>query len=413
MTFLGLWAAIAHGIEVPGAEQETPIALVGGTLYTIDSAPQKADLVFDDGRIVAVGADLQIPDDAERIDVTGLRVYPSLIDADSALGLVEIDAVRATRDHSEVGSVNPNVRASIAFNPDSEMIPVTRANGLLLVNSVPRGRFVTGQASLMMLDGWNALDMTVRPNTGLHVRWPRIEAGKKRNERLDELTQLFDDARTYLALRKSADGWKYDARLQAMKPLIDKQVALFASANGLLEIQSAVAFAERQSIRLVIVGGYDAPHCVRLLKKHKVPVVVSGTQRLPRRRNAHYDEPFSVPRRLHEAGVRFCISAGGRFGASNSRNLPYQAGTAAAFGLPADEALRAITLSAARILGVQRRVGSLTVGKDATLFVADGDILETPTQVNMAFVQGRRVSLNNRHRRLYDKFRQKYDRQVD
>ena len=210
----------AQAIEVPGAAiQETPIALVGGTLYAVDSAPRKADLVFDDGRIVAVGTDLQLPAEAEQIDVTGLRVYPSLIDADSALGLVEIDAVRATRDHSEVGSVNPNVRASIAFNPDSEMIPVTRANGLLLVNSVPRGRFVTGQASLMMLDGWNALDMTLRPNTGLHVRWPRIEAGKKRNERLDELTQLFDDARAYLALRESADGWPYDARLQAMKPL--------------------------------------------------------------------------------------------------------------------------------------------------------------------------------------------------
>lgn len=409
--FFDLCATFALGIEIPGANQENPLALVGGTLYTVVSAPRKADLLFDNGRITAIGTKLSLPDDVEQIDVTGLNVYPGLIEADSAMGLVEIDAVRATRDHSEVGGLNPNVRAATAFNPDSEMIPVTRANGLLLVNSVPRGSFVTGQASLMMLDGWNALDMTLRANTGLHVRWPRIEVGKKQNEQLEELTQLFDDARSYLTLRESDEGWQYDARLESMKPVIDRQVALFAHANGLLQIQSAVAFAERQKIRMVIVGGYDAPACTRLLKKHKVPVVVGGTHRLPSRRNAYTDEPFSVPRRLHEAGVRFCISAGGRFGASNARNLPFQAGTAVAYGLPADEALRAITLSAARILRVHRRLGSLTVGKDATLIVADGDILETPTQVKLAFIQGRRVSLNNRHRRLYDKFRLKYDRQ--
>ncbi len=413
VTIAFLYGAAAWGIEVPRAKQERPIALVGGMLYPVDSEPQQADLLFDDGRIVAIGTKLTLPEDAEQIDVTGLHVYPGLIEADSALGLVEIDAVRATRDHSEVGMVNPNVRAATAFNPDSEVIPVTRANGLLVVNSVPRGRFVAGQASLMMLDGWNAVDMTLRANTGLHVRWPRIEAGKQNNERLEELTQLFDDARSYLALRETDAGWPYDARLEAMKPVIDRQVAMFADADGLLEIQSAVAFAEQQQIRLVIVGGYDAPACARLLKTHKVSVVVTGTHRLPSRRNAHFDEPFTVPRRLHEAGVRFCISAGGRFGATNARNLPYQAGTAVAYGLPVDEALRAITLSAARILGVNGRLGSLTVDKDATLIIADGDILETPTQVKLAFIQGRRVSLNNRHRRLYDKFRQKYDRQVE
>ena len=191
-------------------------------------------------------------------------------------------------------------------------------------------------------------------------------------------------------------------------------MALFAQANGLLEIQSAVAFAERQEIRLVIVGGYDSAALCTLAKE------TQGSRRCGAEHIAYLVAGMLITTnrfRFHAACTK--LVCGSAFPPADglvlriSRNLPYQAGTAAAFGLSKDEALRAITLSAARILGVQRRVGSLTVGKDATLFVADGDILETPTQVSMAFVQGRRVSLNNRHRRLYDKFRQKYDRQVD
>ena len=399
--------------ELPGSKQQAPIALIGGTIHRIDRPSESANLVFADGKIVNISGDTKIPADAVRIDVTNHHIYPGLIDADSAVGLVEIDAVRATNDVSEVGLLNPNARAAVAFNPDSELLPVTRANGVLVTNVVPRGRLVAGQSTLLMLDGWNIEDMTITPNTGLHVTWPRIESGKQENERLDQLTKLFEDARVYHELRsigKSNKETRFDIRLESLKPILDKKTRLFAHTNSLLAIRSAVAFAVKQDVRLVIVGGYDAPRAARLLKKNKVAVVVSGTQRLPNQRNAPYDEPYTVPRRLYDAGVKFCIAGEGRFGASNARNLPYHAGTAAAFGLPANEALRGITLSAAEILGVAKKIGSLTEGKDATLFVANGDILEVSTQVTHAFVRGRKVSLDSRHTRLYKKFRTKHER---
>lgn len=408
LSFAALSAA-----ELPGDRQQTPIVLVGGTVHRIDGASEVADLVFDEGRIVAIGTDIAIPKDAERVDVQGQHVFPGLIDADSAIGLIEVDAVRATDDMREIGLINPNVQASIAFNPDTEMIPVTRANGILFANVVPRGSFVTGRSSLLMLDGWNVQDMTARKQTGLHIRWPRIESGEARNERLDELDKLLDDARAYHSLRKAEETAEFDTRLEAMGAVLAKKTAVFAHADSLSSIQSAVAFAVKNDLRLVIVGGYDAPDAAKLLKRNKVPVVVNGTLRLPRQRHAAYNEPFTVPQRLHAAGIKFCIGGEGRFGASNARNLPYHAGAAVAHGLPVDIALRSVTLSAAEILGAAKRIGSLTKGKDATLFVANGNILEVSTQVSRAFVQGRAVSLENRHSRLYDKFRTKHQRKND
>jgi imidazolonepropionase-like amidohydrolase len=196
-----------------------------------------------------------------------------------------------------------------------------------------------------------------------------------------------------------------------MRGVLAGKVPLIVQADGIQQIQSAVAFAAKQKLKLIIFGGYDAPHCAALLKKYNVPVIVGGVHRLPRRRHESYDTPFTVPARLHEAGVKFCISGSGRFGASMLRNLPYQA--AAAYGLPEREALKAITVYAADILGAQQRLGSLKVGKDATLLVADGDILEIPTHVTAAYIQGRAVDLSNRHKRLYKKYQQRYQRQSD
>ncbi len=406
---LTLSEPIAAAGELPGAPQSVPIVLTGGTVHRVEKPPKKLDLLFADGQIQAIAADVQGPENVVRIDVTGQHVYPGLIDSNSSMGLIEIDAVRATNDLREVGPFNPNARAAVAFNPDSEMIPVTRANGILLTNIVPLGSFVTGQSSLVMLDGWNVSDMTVATNTGLHVRWPRIELGKTDNERLNELTTFFDEARAYGELRSQKNG-KFDVRLEAMQPVLQREVKMFVHANTLLAIHSAIAFADKQGVQLAIVGGYDAPQVARLLKKRKIPVIVTGTHRLPTRRHAAYDDPFTVPRRLYDAGVKFCIGGSGRFGASNVRNLPNQAGTAVAFGLPADAALRSITLSAAEILGAENRVGSLAPGKEATLFVANGDILEVATQVTRAFVQGRDVSLESRHTRLFKKFRTKHER---
>lgn len=412
--FVCFGASVALAIETPGARQDHPIALVGGTIHTVTNGEKAGTLLFDHGKIVALGLHVDLPENAQQIDTTGSHVYPGLIDAISAMGLVEIDAVRATVDRSEVGAINPNVNARIAFNPDSEMIPVTRANGVLVANSVPRGRFVFGQSAAMQLDGWNAEDMTLRAVTGLHLDWPNItepsDIDKARNERLRELAEWLSEARAYVAARDADDSVPRDARLAAFVPVVKKEVRLFVHADAAVEIRSAVAFAAEHDVLLTIVGGGEAESCAKLLKRHRVPVVIEGTHRLPRYRHAAYDGPFTLPHRLQQSGVRYCLSSGGRFAASNVRNLPYQAGMAAAFGLSRDEALKSVTIYPARILGVANRVGSLEAGKDATLVVASGDILEISTEITHAWIAGRSVSLNNRHRRLYEKFRTKIER---
>ncbi len=411
--------------EVPGADQTRPIALVGGTIHTLVGPDIiRGTVLFDNGKIVAVGKQVKVPANALKIDVTGKQVYPGLIESYSNTGLIEIGAVRATRDSVETGTINPNVKAQAAVNPDSELIPVGRANGVLLSMSVPGGGLISGQSALLQLDGWTWEDLTVRSPVGMHVRWPRMDPisawwmkeSKKdqlaeRDEALAKLRKALSDARAYAKARAADPQRPVDARWEAMLPVLAGKVPLIVEAEEIQQIQSAVAFAAQQKLKLIIYGGYDAPHCAALLKKHNVPVIVGGVHRLPRRRHEPYDTPFTVPARLHKAGVRFCISGSGRFGASTLRNLPYQAAMAAAHGLPQDEALKSITIYAAEILGVGERLGSLAAGKDATLFVADGDILEIPTHVTAAYIQGRAVDLSNRHKRLYQKYQQRYRRQ--
>jgi len=425
--------------EIPGALPKRPIALVGGTVYTMTGQPlSDATVVIDDGKIVAVGTDVNVPDDAKRIDVRGKHVYPGLICSNGSMGLLEIDAVRATIDVAESGRINPNVRAQVAVNPDSELIPVARSNGVLLSLTIPQGGLISGTAALIQHDGWTWEDMTVRAPIAMHVDWPYMQpvlnwhteqSGKEqlrsRDRALGDLQKLFDDARAYKKARQAASeaakqpgkhaAQKHqpqplDVRLEAMQPVLDGRLPLLVSADRADQIQAAVAFAAQEDVRLIILGGYDAGRCAALLKKHKVPVIVGGTMRVPQRRDEPYDEAYTLPERLRKAGVQFCIGSGGRFADANMRNLPYNAAMAVGFGLSKDEAIRAITLYPAQILGVDDRLGSLEKGKDATLFVADGDILEAPTHVEAAYIQGRPVDLSDRHKRLWHKYQQKYQR---
>jgi imidazolonepropionase-like amidohydrolase len=389
--------------QIPGAPQKTPIAIIGATIHTVSGPTiQNGSIVFDNGRIVQVGKNANLPDGTEVIDGTGKHVYPSIIEAYSDMGLVEINSTDSTIDSSETGSINPNVKAVVAFNPDSELIPVNRANGILLAVTAPDGSLVSGRSSLMMMDGWTWEDMTLQADTGMHVRWPRSGDAK-------ELEALFEQTRRYQAARASRTKQQLDLRLEAMSLVVDKKMPLIVAATSLDQIEAAVAFARQEAVRLIINGGYDAPLCAELLKQEKIPVIVSAVYRSPSRRHAAYDEGYTLPMLLEKAGLQFCISAGGRFGASGVRNLPYNAATAAAYGLSEEAALRSITLSPAEILGVADRVGSLQVGLDATLFIADGDILETPSNVEAAFVQGRKVDLDNKHKQLYRKYSAKYE----
>ena len=419
--------------EIPGAPQDRPIALAGATLHPVAGpAIEGATILFDGGKIVALGRDVSVPENAERVDLQGQHVYPGLIDANSQLGLVEVASIRGSRDQSETGLVNPNVKAEVAFNPDSELIPVGRSGGVLAVLTVPSGGLIRGLSACMQLDGWTWEEMCLRPAIGLHISWPRMqpidawwvrESAGQQNENRDRalktIRQAVADARAYRTAKLAcADGKgpepAHDARWDAMIPVLEGKTRVFIDADDVRQIQAALAFAQQEGLKAVIVGGYDAADCAALLKKHDVPVIVGGVHRTPRRRSDDYDAAFTLPARLREAGIRFCIAGviGGSSGTlpSNIRNLPYHAATAAAYGLPADEALRAITLYPAQILGVADRIGSLEPGKDATLIVTTGDPLEITTHVTAAYIQGRAVDLNDRHKRLWNKYKEKYRR---
>jgi imidazolonepropionase-like amidohydrolase len=266
--------------------------------------------------------------------------------------------------------------------------------------------------------------MTVKPIAGVHVRWPRVTPIReflsvdperieptRREASIESIRQAFQDARAYLAAKKAASPGKpapIDARWEALIPVLEGQTPVIVDADEIQQIQACVAWAAKQKLKLILWGGYDAPHCAELLKKHDVPVIIAGVHRLPSRSGEPYDHPFTLAKRLADAGLRYCISSSGDAWAV--RNLPYHAATAAAYGLSPEEALKSVTLYPAEILGVADRIGSLDSGKDATLFVADGDILEIPTQVQQAYVQGRKVDLSDRHKRLWEKYKEKYRR---
>ncbi len=398
--------------EIPGAPQTRPIALTNCHVHPIVGPTiRKGTIVFENGRITAIGHDVPLKKKTEVIDLQGRHVYPGMIEAHSQIGLKEVSAVRASRDYSEAGSINPNVRANVSVNPDSEIIPVTRANGVLVAVAAPRGGRVSGVASVMQLDGWTYEDMTLKTAAAMVVNWPSPPSTGE-SSGLKVLRELFDDARAYKAARNADTGTQaFDIRLDAMLPVIAGDVPVLAIAHKAAEIQAAVSFAVEQKIRLIIFGGHDAEYCAALLKKYDVPVIIDSTHRKPSRRYEPYDVAYTLPGRLSKAGVRFCISGSDRNETWNTRNLPYHAATAAAHGLRRGEALRSVTLYPAQILGIADRVGSLEPGKDATLIVTTGDPLETKTHVTRAFVQGRSVQLTSRHTRLRDKYLEKYHSQ--
>lgn len=415
---------------VPAKRPAAPVLLKGGDVYTVSGAVlPKTDLLIIDGKFAPVGAAFKAPAGTQVIEIVGKRVYPGFISAATTVGLEEIASVRATVDTRELGTINPNARAQVAFNPDSEMIPVARANGVLTVLAVPAAasdqghprNLIAGQSALMRLDGWTWDDMTVRGSAGLHVYWPLMPARRgpaplpgardPLQESLASLRQAFTTARAYLKAKEAAARpIETDLRWEAMMPALKGVQPVFVHADDVKQISAALDWAREEGFKIILVGGADAWRVADRLKAADVPVILDGTHNLPLRRDDGYDDIYANAGKLHAAGVRFCIANSGDTtgGATNARNLPYEAAMAAAFGLPPDEALKAITLYPAQILGVGAELGSIETGKRATLIVTNGDPLEIPTQVEMAFIDGARIELRSRHTELYDKYRQRY-----
>lgn len=404
---------------VPGKPQSQPILLKGGDLYTVsDGVLPQTDLLFEDGRITQIGTDIIAPEDAMVVDVTGQRVYPGLIDAGTTLGLIEIGEVRATNDMTERGSVTPEVTAATAYNPDSELLPTVRANGIATALVVPGGRLIRGRSSLMYLDGWTQEDMAVKRIAALHISWPstRIreawyiqESPEEQLENMAEnrkqLADFFDAARAYMLAKEADPDIPVDMRLETMIPVLKGELPVIIHARDSRQIEQAVNFAQEQGVRMILAEAKEAYLQTDLLQKYDIPVILPSPYSMPNHQDDDYDAMFKQPRLLQEAGIRFCIASFASWGA---RNLPFQAGMAHAFGLPEEDALKTVTLAPAEILGVGDDLGSLAVGKRATIVVSSGDIMDHITHgVTYMWIDGAAVDLNNKHTELYHKYQQK------
>lgn len=403
---LGSPAAQAQEV-VPAAPQNRPVALVGGTIHTVaNGVIANGTIVFDGGRITAVGANVAVPAEAERIDISGKHVYPGLIDAFSTMGITEIGSVDVTNDTSELGNVNPNVRAEVAVNAESRHIGTTRSNGVLVTVTSPSGGLISGLAAAMNLDGWTWEEMTLKAPAALIVNWPN-SGGNNYADNVAELKAAFDTARAYRTMKAQGDASTIatDPRWEAMIPVFAGDIPVIVGAEDITQMQDAMAWAEAEGLRIVLRGGRDAWHIADALAAARVPVLLTSVIGAPGRDWEPIDAAYGQPRRLQEAGVRFAITGGSS--AAYANRLPYEAGAAIAFGLSPDEALKSVTLSPAEFLGIDDRVGSLQTGRDATLLITTGHPLEYSTIVEQAYIEGRRIDMMDAHKRFFEKYQEK------
>jgi imidazolonepropionase-like amidohydrolase len=387
-------------------------AIVGASLHPVDAPDIDRGTVLVEGdKILAVGANVEVPAGIKTIDATGLHVYPGLIDAGTVLGLIEIGRVRETHDYQEAGLFQPDLRAGVAINPDSELIPVTRAGGITAALIRPTGGIICGQTSLIKLDGWTVPEMVLAFEAGLQIDWP---GGKDNQPRIDQLRDFLNEGRTYAKLKKAAEESKSpppirDPRYEALAPYLRGEKRIFVEANSRKDIAEALLFTEKEGLKIVITGAMDAWKLAEELKKRETPVIVGAVMSGPHEEYDPFDTAYANPGRLHEAGVLFCIRSNATstagFSASNSRNAPFEAAQAVAYGLPEAEALKAVTLNAAKILQADDRMGSLTPGKLANLIITDGSPLQESTQYKAIFVAGKPYAPESRHTRLYEKYR--------
>lgn len=414
-------AAFAQ-VPAPTPKQTKPVLLKGATLHVGNgTVVENAVVGFADGKITYAGpqsgANLS---GYEVVDVTGQHIYPGLIQPNSSLGLNEIESVRATIDVRETGQFNPNVRAVVAYNTDSDIIPTIRTNGVLLSQVTPSGGTISGTSSVVQLDAWNWEDALVKADEGIHLNWPGMlietgnsnpEAAKRlatmktqRTQTLAELASLLRDAAVYKAGQHNSENLK----LTALTGLFDGSKKLYIHANYGKEIIEAVNFAQKHGVKeIVLVGGGDALVVADFLKTHNIPVIYSGVHALPSRPEEDVDMAYKMPYLLQQAGLLVALDYD--LSVHGIRNLPFIAGTAAAYGLNKEQALAAVTLNTAKILGIDKQTGSVEAGKDANLVVSSGDLLDMRTNnVTQAYIQGRKIDLSNKQKYLYEKFDTKY-----
>ena len=408
--------AYAQYVPVPAAPQTQSIVVRGATAHLGNGQVIENSVVaFEAGKFTVV-ADNRVKREFPNhrvIDATGKHLYPGFIAPNSTLGLAEIGGVRATLDNNELGDLNPNIRSIVAYNTDSEVTPTVRSMGVLMAEATPQGGRISGTSSIVVLDAWNWEDAAYATDIAMHLNWPatssfnwreqRVIKNEKYDEQLQELEAFFKQAQAY---HQKAKPETVNLRFEAMKGLFDSSKRLFIHAGNVQSIQEAVLFSEKFQLKPVIVGGRDSWMITDFLKSHGVPVVIGSTQSLPGREDEDVDQPFKTPALLQAAGVQWCFSHEEYW---QQRNLPFQAGQAIPFGLAYEDAIKALTSSTAKIYGIDKKVGTVEAGKDATFFISEGDVLDMRTsKVTSAFIQGREINLDNKQEMLYRRFQMKY-----
>jgi len=400
----------------PAPKQSQAIAITGATIHIGNgSVIENGTLVFDKGKIVSVSAGGAAQSGATEIKANGKHIYPGFIAPITNLGLTEFESVKATLDFNEIGNMNPHIRSLVAYNTDSKVPATLRSNGVLMAQITPQGGTIAGSSSVVQLDAWNWEDAAIRTDDAIHLNWPVIPRSRfgrmamseeamreRRDAALSELESFFAEAKAYAENKPAV----VNPRLAAMKRVFDGSERLFITADSQKDIVAAVNFAKKHKIIPVIVGGDEAHLITEFLKENNITVVIKQPHALPNAVDDDVNMPYKNGAMLANAGIPIVISIDGYW---QQRNLPFMAGTVAAWGLDKEKALQAITLNTARVLGIDKTVGSLEVGKDATLFISSGDALNMTTiNVENAFIQGRNISLDNLHKQLNKKFSEKY-----
>jgi imidazolonepropionase-like amidohydrolase len=418
-------SAFAQSVIINNPGKKPMVAIRNATIVPVTSpAIPNGSIVFNNGLITAVGANVAIPANATVIDGTGLFVYPGLIDSGSHVGLEEISAVPGTVDTAELGDINPNARAEIAVNPHSNIIPVTRVNGITSVVTEPEGGIISGSSAMIQLAGWTPQEMTLKAPLAMHIHFPRLrssafdevpqdeeaarEAKKNYTKQIDKLTDTFRDAQAYAKASAARSGnaairrIDRDVILEALVPVVEGREPVVMHANLERDIRAALKFADEFKLKVILADADDVARVIPELKSRHIPVILGPILALPPREDDPYDLVFTNARTLYDAGIPFAIQSQD---SHNARNLPYQAAACVAFGLPKDAALRAVTIAPAQIFGLADRIGSLETGKMANIIVTDGDPLEIVTHVKHLYIGGEEITLDTNQTLLWEKFK--------
>ena len=377
----------------------------------------QASVLINKQQIEKVGKDIVVPAGAKVIDATGMHVYPGLILSNTNIGLKEIAGqVRGSNDFREIGDMNPNVKSILAYNTDSKIINTLRSNGILLANISPQGGTISGSSSVVQFDAWNWEDAIYKRDHGIHVNMPSLlnrvrpqqggqsqpDPVKQSLDKIQELYAFFAQAKLY-----SNSATETNLKLESVKGLFNRSQRLFVHCNLVKEMLVAIDFVKQFNFNVTIVGGSESFQIADLLKQNNISVILSQLHNLPSTDDDDVDQPFKTPAVLQEAGVLFALTDDD--GQTTGRNLCFNAGTASSYGLTKEQALQAVTLNAAKILGIADKTGSIEAGKDANIVISEGDILDMRTSVVVrAFIQGREIDLTDKHKQLNDRYKSKY-----